>query len=129
MIVLQELNNIGHSLKVVTAKEMVDNDKWRAWKRSHNVSSVAWNILLTIIPAPYLAKGLTNEGKLKRVSEFQQKFPMVLHVLLNLLRLKKNFKVTSGLGKFKTINSETMMLGRDWTYEIGRWLSVAIMDL
>jgi hypothetical protein len=53
----------------------------------------------------------------------------VLHVLSNFLRLKKNFKVAGGLGKFRTINSETMMLGRDWTYEKGRRLSLAIMDL
>ena len=54
---------------------------------------------------------------------------MVLHVLSNFLRLKKNFKVASSLGKFRTINSEIMMLGRDWTYETGRRLSLAIMDL
>jgi hypothetical protein len=129
MIVLQELNDIDHSFEVVTAEGTVDNEKWRAWKRSHNVSSAAWNVLLTIIPAPYFAKRLTNEGKLKRASEFQEKFPMVLHVLSNFLRLKKNFKVTGGSGKFRTINSETMMLGRDWTYQTGRWLSLAIMDL
>jgi hypothetical protein len=56
-------------------------------------------------------------------------FPVVLHVLSNFLRLKKNFKVAGGSGKFRTINSETMMLGRDWTYEMGRRLSLAIMDL
>jgi hypothetical protein len=54
---------------------------------------------------------------------------MVLHVLSNFLRLKKNFKVAGGLGKFRTINSETMMLGRNWTYQTGRRLSLAIMDL
>jgi hypothetical protein len=129
MIVLQELNDIDHSLEVVTAEGTVDNDKWRAWKRSHNVSSAAWNVLLTIIPAPYFAKRLTNEGKLKRASEFQEKFPVVLHVLSNFLRLKKNFKVAGGSGKFRTINSETILLGRDWTYETGRRLSLAIMDL
>jgi hypothetical protein len=36
----------------------------------------------------------------------------VLHVLSNFLRLKKNFKVAGGSGKFRTINFETMMLGR-----------------
>ena len=97
MIVLQELNDIDHSLEVVTAERMVDNDKWKAWKRSHNVSSIVWNVLFTIIPAPYFAKRLINEGKLKRALEFQEKFPVVLHVLSNFLRLKKNFKVASGL--------------------------------
>jgi hypothetical protein len=129
MIVLQELNDIDHSLEVVTAKGTVDNEKWRSWKHSHNVSPAAWNVLLIIIPASYFAKQLTNEGKLKRASEFQEKFPVVLHVLSNFLRLKKNFKVAGGSGKFRTINSETMMLGRDWTYEMGRRLFLAIMDL
>jgi hypothetical protein len=54
---------------------------------------------------------------------------VVLHVLSNFLRLKKNFKVASGSGKFRTINSEIMMLGRDWTYETGRRLFLAVMDL
>jgi hypothetical protein len=30
MIVLQELNDIDHSLEVVTAKGTADNKKWRA---------------------------------------------------------------------------------------------------
>jgi hypothetical protein len=104
-------------------------EKWKSWKYSHNVSPAAWNVLLTIIPASYFTKRLTNEGKLKRASEFQEKFPVVLHVLSNFLRLKKNFKVAGGSGMFRTINSKTMMLGRDWTYETGRRLSLAIMDL
>jgi hypothetical protein len=54
---------------------------------------------------------------------------VVLHVLSNFLRLKKNFKVANGSGKFRTINSKTMLLGRDWTYETGRRLSLVIMDL
>jgi hypothetical protein len=70
MIVLQELNDIDYTLEVVTAEGTVDNKKWRSWKRSHNVCSAAWNVLLTIIPAFYFAKRLTNEGKLKRASEF-----------------------------------------------------------
>ena len=61
--------------------------------------------------------------------EFQEQFYVVLHVLLNFLRVMKNFKVVDGLRKFKTINFETMMLGRDWTYETRRQLSLAIMDL
>jgi hypothetical protein len=54
---------------------------------------------------------------------------VVLHVLVNFLRLKKNFRVAGGLGKFRTLNSETMRPGRDWTYQPGRQLSLAIMDL
>ena len=53
----------------------------------------------------------------------------MLHVLSNFLRLKNNLQVAGGSGKLKTINSETMMLGRDWTYEVGRQISLAIMDL
>jgi hypothetical protein len=128
MIVLQELNDIDRTLEVVTAEGTVDNEKWRSWKSSHNVSSVVWNALLTIIPALYFAKRLTNEGKLKRALEFQEKFLVVLHVLVNFLRLKKNFRMAGGSGKFRTLNSETMMLGRDWTYQPGRRLSLAIMD-
>jgi hypothetical protein len=85
--------------------------------------------LLTLISAPYFAKRLTNEGKLKRASEFQENFPVVLYVLVNFLRLKMNFRIVGGSGKFKMINSETMMLGKDWTYQLGRRLSLAIMDL
>jgi hypothetical protein len=129
MIVLQELNDIDHNLEVVTAEGTIDNEKWRAWKRSHNISFAAWNVLLTIISTTYFAKRLTNKGKLKRASEFQEKFSVVLHVLSNFLRLKKNFKVVGGSVMFRTINSETMMLGRDWTYQTGRRLSLAIMDL
>jgi hypothetical protein len=70
-------------------------------------------------------RGEAEEGV--RVPE--EKFPVVLHVLSNVLRLKKNFKVAGGSGKFRTINSETMMLGRDWSYQLGRRLSLAIMDL
>ena len=53
----------------------------------------------------------------------------MLHVLSDFLRLKKNFKVAAGSRRFRTINSETIMLGRDWTYKTGRQLSLAIMDL
>ena len=77
MIILQELNDIDRTLKIVTAEGMVDNKKWRSWKHSHNVSSPAWNVLLTIILAPYFVKCLINKGKLKRVSEFQEKFLVV----------------------------------------------------
>jgi hypothetical protein len=54
---------------------------------------------------------------------------VVLHVFVNFLRLKKNFRVAGGLEKFRTLNSETMMLGRDSTYQLERRLSLAIMDL
>jgi hypothetical protein len=63
------------------------------------------------------------------VSEFHEKFPVVLYVLSNFLRLKKNCKVAGGSGMVRIINSEIMMFGRDCTYETGRRLSLAIMDL
>jgi hypothetical protein len=52
------------------------------------VSIVMWNVLLCQILAPYFAKRLTNEGKLKGACEFQEKFLGVLHLLRNFLRLK-----------------------------------------
>jgi hypothetical protein len=42
---------------------------------------------------------------------------------------ENEFRIVGGSGKFKMINSETMMLGKDWTYQLGRRLSLAIMDL
>ena len=77
----------------------------------------------------YFAKRLTNKGKLKRALEFQEKFHVVLHVLSNFLWLKNNLQVVGGSEKFRTINYETMMLGRDWIYKAGRRIFLAIMDL
>ena len=56
MIVFQELNDIDRNLEVVTTEGTVGNAKWKAWKHSYNVSSAAWNILLTIILELYFAK-------------------------------------------------------------------------
>jgi hypothetical protein len=88
LIVLQELDELDGSLEFITAEGTVDNEKWRTWKQLHNVSTASWNVLLSQIPATYFAKRLTNEGKLKRAYEFQEKFPEVLHFLRNFLRLK-----------------------------------------
>jgi hypothetical protein len=38
MIVLQELNNIDHSLEVVTAEGTVDNEKWKSGKVGSTVT-------------------------------------------------------------------------------------------
>jgi hypothetical protein len=69
--------------------------------------------LLYIIPAAYFAKRLTNEGKLKRACEFQDKFPELLHFLPNFLRLKNNFSVSGGSTKFKTLKHDFLEFGRD----------------
>jgi hypothetical protein len=88
LIVLQELDELDGSLEFITVEGTMDNEKWRTWKQLHNVSIASWNVLLSQIPATYFAKHLTNEGKLKRACEFQEKFPEVLYFLRNFLRLK-----------------------------------------
>ena len=83
LIVLLELVELDGSLEFITAEGTVDNEKWRTWKQLHNISTASWNILLSQIQATYFAKHLMNERKLKRVCEFQDKFPEVLHFLRN----------------------------------------------
>jgi hypothetical protein len=87
MIVLQELDDLDQMLKFIKVDGTMDNEKWRSWKEAHNVSTASWNVLLCQIPVPYFAKRLTNKAKLKRACEFEEKFPEVLHLLKNFLRL------------------------------------------
>ena len=124
VIVFQELNNIGYSLEVVMAKEIVDNEKWRAWKRSHNVSSAAWNVLLTIFCKVTHKWREAEEGV-----GVPREVSCGTACAFEFLEAEEEFKVAGSLGKFRTINSETMMLGRNWTYQKGRRLSLAIIDL
>ena len=88
LIVLQELDELDSSLEFITIEGTMDNEKWKTWKQLHNISTTFWNVLFFQIPAIYFAKCLTNEGKLKCASEFQEKFPKVLYFLRNFLRLK-----------------------------------------
>ena len=62
----------GGALKFMAHDGAVDNDMWRQWKRNHRVSSAMYNILLHLPGNQYFAKRLTNEGKLKHMSKFQE---------------------------------------------------------
>jgi hypothetical protein len=129
MIVLQEFDALNGTLEFTRADGGVNNEKWKEWKKTHAVLVATWNVLLCVIPAAYFAKRLTNEGKLKRACEFQEKFPEVLHFLRNFLRLKNNFSVLGGSAKFRTLKHDSLEFGRDWTYEPGKRLSFALLDL
>jgi hypothetical protein len=129
MIVLQEFDALDGTLKLTRADGGVNNEKWKEWKKTHAVSVAAWIVLLYVIPAAYFAKRLMNEGKLKCACEFQEKFPEVLHFLRNFLRLKNNFNVSGGSTKFRTLKCDSLEFGRDWTYEPGKRLSFALLDL
>jgi hypothetical protein len=78
---------------------------------------------------PYFAKRLINKRKLKCACESQEKFPKVLHLLRNFLRLKNNFKVVGGSMKFMTLCNDSMEFGKNWTYQLGKQLLLAFMDL
>jgi hypothetical protein len=129
MIVLQEFDALDGTLEFTRADGAVNNEKWKEWKKTHVVSIATWNVLLCVIPEAYFAKRLTNEGKLKRACEFQEKFLEVLHFLQNFLRLKNNFSVSSSSAKFRTLKRDSLEFGRDWTYEPGKRLSFALFDL
>ena len=66
----------------------MDGEEWRKWKGDHRVSSGTYNMMLYLPGNQYFSKRLTNEGKLKRASEFQEKFPDALTIFHNFLRLK-----------------------------------------
>jgi hypothetical protein len=129
MIVLQEFDALDGTLKFTRADGGVNNEKWKEWKKTHAVFVATWSVLLCVIPSAYFAKRLTNEGKLKHACEFQEKFPEVLHFLRNFLRLKNNFNVSGGSAKFRTLKLDSLEFGRDWTYEPGKRLSFALLDL
>ena len=79
-------------LKFIRADGSVDGDKWRNWKLDHRVSNGTYNIILYLSGSQYFSKRLTNEGKLKRASEFEEKFPDVLLFFQNFLQLKLNLR-------------------------------------
>jgi hypothetical protein len=45
------------------------------------------------------------------------------------LRLKNNFSVSGGSAKFRTLKRDSLEFGRDWTYEPGKRLFFALLDL
>jgi hypothetical protein len=116
-------------LEFIIAEGTMDNEKWRTWKQLHNVSTASWNVLLSQILATYFVKRLTNEGKLKRAYEFQEKFPEVLYFLRNFFRLKIRFWISRGSAKFRVLNSESMEFGAPWAYSSNKRMSLALMDL
>ena len=69
-VILEELVELQLDLKFMAPDGAVDGDVWRQWKRNHKVSNATYNILLHLPRNQYFAKRLTNEGKLKRASEF-----------------------------------------------------------
>jgi hypothetical protein len=129
MIVLHEFDTLDGTLEFTRADGAMKNKKWKEWKKTHAVSVATWSVLLCVIPAAYFAKRLTNKEKLKRAYEFQEKFLEVLHFLRNFLRLKNNFSVSGGSTMFKTLKCDLLEFGRDWTYQPGKWLFFALLDL
>ena len=95
-IVLEELVELQPDLKFIKPDGSVDGDEWRKWKLDHRVSSATYNMLLYLPGNQYFSKRLTNEGKLKRASEFQEKFPDVLSFFRNFLRVKSNLRPCTG---------------------------------
>jgi hypothetical protein len=113
MIVLQEFDALDGTLEFTKVEGTVNNEKWREWKKTHVVSIATWSVLLSIIPATYFAKRLTNKGKLKRVCKFQEKFHEVLHFVWNFLRLKNTFSISGGSAKFRTLKHDSLEFRRD----------------
>ena len=70
MIVLQEFDALDDTLEFIGADGIVNNEKWKEWKKIHVVLVATWSLLLCVIPRAYFAKRLTNEEKLKRACEF-----------------------------------------------------------
>jgi hypothetical protein len=129
MIVLQEFDALDGTLEFTKADGAVNNEKWSEWKKTHVVSIATWSVLLCVIPTTYFVKRLTNKGKLKCACEFHEKFSEVLHFLRNFLRLKNNFSVSGGSAKFRTLKHDFLEFGRDWTYQPGKCLLFALLDL
>ena len=129
MIVLQEFDALDGTLEFTRADGAMNNERWKEWKKNHIVSVATWSVLLCVIFGVYLAKCLTNEGKLKCACEFQEKFLEMLHFLQNFLRINNNFSVSGGSAKFRTLKRDSLEFGRDWTYEPRKRLSFALLDL
>ena len=70
MIVLQEFDALDGTLEFTRIDGVVNNKKWKDWKKTHAVLVARWSILLCVILGAYFAKRLINEGKLKCACEF-----------------------------------------------------------
>ena len=128
-VILEELVELQPDLKFMAHDEVVDGDVWRQWKRDHRVSSATYNILLHLLGNQYFAKQLTNEGKLKCASKFQEKFPEVLFFLCNFLGLKLNLGPSTGIIRLRTKDRVLLALSRDWNYDIQPQFGLVVMDL
>ena len=128
-MILEELLKLQPDLKFFAPDGVVDGDVWRQWKRDHRVSSTTYNILLHLPGSQYFAKQLTNEGKLKRASQFQEKFPDMLLFLRNFLRLKSNLAPSAGHIRLRAQDRVSLALSRDWNYDDQPQLGLGVMDL
>ena len=127
-IVLEELVELQPDLKFIKPDGFVDGDEWRKWKLDHRVSSATYNMLY--LPGnQYFSKRLTNEGKLKRASEFQEKFPDVLSFFRNFLRVKSNLRPCTGHIRLRSQDSVSLSLLREWSYDEEVVPSFGLMDL
>ena len=77
----------------------------------------------------YFAKRLSNEGKLKRASEFQEKFPHVLKFFRNFLRLKCNIAQGTRSVLLRSQDSILLALPKKWTYNDRKVAALGLMDL
>ena len=128
-IVLEELVELQPDLKFIKPDGSVDGDQWRKWKLDHKVSSATYNMLLYLPGNQYFWKRLTNEGKLKRVSEFQEKFPDVLSFFRNFLRVKSNLRPRTGHIRLQMQDFVSLSLLREWSYDKEVVPSFGLMDL
>ena len=112
-VILEELEELQPDLKFTTPNKAVDGDVWRQWKRNHRLSSATYNIVLHLPGNQYFAKRLTNEGKLKCTSEFQEKFLDVLLFLHNFLRLKSNLAPSAGFIRLRAQDRVLLAVSRD----------------
>ena len=116
-VILEELVELQPDLKFFAPDGAVNGDVWRQWKRDYRVSTATYNILLHLPGSQYFAKRLTNEGKLKHTSEFQEKFPDMLLFLRNFLRLKSNLAPSTGHIRLRAQDHVSLALSRDWNYD------------
>ena len=128
-VILEELVELQPDLKFMAPDGAVDSDVWRQWKRDHRVSSATYNILLHLLGNQYFAKRLTNEEKLKRTSEFQEKFPDMLLFLCNFLRLKSKLVPSARFIRLRAEDYVSLALSRDWNYDDQPQFGLGVMDL
>ena len=128
-IVLEELVELQPDLKFIKPDGSVDGDEWRKWKLDHRVSSATYNMLLYLPGNQYFSKRLTNEGKLKRANEFQEKFPDVLSIFRNFLSVKANLRPCTRHIRLRAQDSMSLSLLREWSYDEEVVPSFGFIDL